>query len=163
MDVLNVISLIGAIASVVGAIVAFNQKKHAEDARKATEAARDATFAAKEKFFQNIQYEDFAKFKKECDKFCETLRLAGSRKQVQGRKKNYLESELEKFVTKLNDAISNASGENRTKLEKYYRKLQNDRPKVHSDKTETIKDVLDDVRELSRLIADIQMNNKLSL
>lgn len=163
MDVLDIIGIIGAIASVVGAIVAFNQKKQAEDAKKATEAARDATIAAKEKFFQNIQYEDFAKFKKECDKFCETLRLASSGKKAQGRSKNYLESELEKFVTKLNDAISNASGEKRLKLEKYYRKLQDDRPKVQSDKTETIKEVLDDVRELSRLIADIQMTNKLSL
>ena len=160
---MDVIGIFGAIASVFGAIIAVRQKRLAEKAKKSSEAARDATLAAKNSFFQNLQYESFTKFKKECDKFCETLRLASIGKKSEGRDKDYLENELEKFVTKLNDAMTNSSGETRTKLESFYRKLQADRTKINSDYKDNVIAVLDDMRELTRFIADVQINNKLTV
>jgi len=163
MDCNLVIGLLGTAASVIGAAISIYQSRLAEKAKKATEAAQAATEAARDKFLQNIQYEDFTQFKKECDKFCGILRQATTGKGVEGRNYNYLENELEKFVTKLNNAISISKGEIRLTLEGHYKTMQSKRAAIQSNEKSSLINVLDDVREISRFVSDVQMKNKLTV
>ncbi len=154
MDWKEIVGLLGAAASVIGAIVSLYQSKKAISAKEATEAARD-------KFFQNIQHENFVTFKKECDKFCRVLQQAWTGKDSKGKQQNYVEKELDSFLTTFNTAISNTSGNVRKALERLYEKMKSNRGKIKTEDKNSICDLLDNARELSRCIADIQMNNKL--
>lgn len=163
MDVNLTVGMLGTAASLLGAGISIYQSREANKAKKATEAAREATEAARDKFLQNIQYEDFTQFKKDCDKFCGVLQQATTGKGIEGRSDNYLENELEKFVTKLNNAISNSKDNIRTKLEGYYKNMQSRRAAVQSNDKSALIRVLDDVREISRFVSDVQMKNKLTV
>ena len=110
MDWLGIVSIKGGVASVIGAYLSYRQSKEAKKAQEATEAARD-------KIFQNIQYEDFASFQKDCSKFESFLLKASKGKDLQGKSEDYVEDELEGFLTKFNVEISKSSGEERDELQ----------------------------------------------
>lgn len=163
MDWSLIVSVISAVVSFFGAYLSFRQSREAAKAKDASEAARQATEDAKAKFFHNIQYEDFTSFKKDVDKFVQTLIKASSGKNGQGRKRTYINDELETFLSKLNSTISNASNTDRQTLEAHYECLKQRRNTLVMDDRTTIIVVLDEMRELSRCIADIQMNSKLNV
>ena len=144
------------IASIIGAYVSYKQSKEAIKAKKATEAAQD-------RIFQNIQFGDFALFQKECERFCRLLQQASVGKDAQGKKENYVENELETFLTKFNGIISNSTGDIRIELEGKYELLKQMRNLVETKDIGSILKLLDEARELSRCIADVQMKNKLNV
>ena len=156
MDWVSIVSIIGGVASIIGAYLSYRQSKEAQKAQEATEAARD-------KIFQNIQYEDFASFQKECSKFEIFLLKASKGRDLQGKSEDYVEDELEGFLTKFNVEISKTSGEDRDELQKRYSTLCSKRNTVGANDRNAILGLLDDVRKLSRSVADIQMKNKLSV
>ena len=156
MDWVSIVSIIGGVASIIGAYLSYRQSKEAQKAQEATEAARD-------KIFQNIQYEDFASFQKECSKFEIFLLKASKGRDLQGKSEDYVEDELEWFLTKFNVEISKTSGEDRDELQKRYSTLCSKRNTVGANDRNAILGLLDDVRKLSRSVADIQMKNKLSV
>lgn len=154
--VANIIGIIGTIASIIGAIVSINQS------RKAVKA-KDATLNAQKKIFKHMQFENFSSFKDECSKFVRFLERASSKAKPEGTSDKYVEDELEKFLSKFNEALSNADNEEREELEEKYNILINKRDDVKSDDKRTILDLLDHIRVLKRSISDIQMSNKLSV
>lgn len=154
MDWKEIVGLLGTVASIIGAIVSLCQSKKAISAKEATEAARD-------KFFQNIQHEDFVIFQKECDKFCRLLQQASTGKDSKGKKENYVENELESFLTKFNPVISNTSDNVRKELEGLFESMKAKRCQVKTNDKDSILILLDDARKLTRCITDIQMKNKL--
>lgn len=162
MDWKSIIAIIGTVASCIGAYIAWRESKRAEEAKTASEAAKDAVEAARDKIIQNIQLQSFNQFKKDCEKFCGILQEATANKVKKGRSVNYLENEFERFVTKLNDAISVLGGETRRILERKYSSLQLKRNDVYSKDRASLIKVLDDVREISRFVSDIQMKNTLT-
>lgn len=153
---MDLVGIIGGAASVIGAIISCWQCWKAKKAKEATEATRD-------KIFQNIQYEEFASFQKDCGKFERFLHLASKGKDVQGKSEDYIEDELEIFITKFNAEISKTTGDERVELQKQYDGLCSKRNTVGAGNRVAILALLDDVRKLSRCIADIQMKNKLSV
>lgn len=157
------ISIIGGIASVVGAVISIWQCCQAEKAKEASEAAQKATEAARDKIFQNIQYEGFASFQNECGKFEVFLQKASKGKGSQGKSADYVEDELEAFITKFNVEVSKTYGEERKKMQTQYEALCSKRNTVGAGNRNAILLLLDDVRCLKRFIADIQMKNKLSV
>ena len=161
MDWSLTVGIIGAGLSAIGAVVSICQSKKAKKAKEASEAAKEAVEAAKDKFIKNIQYEVFARFKKECDKFCGILQQSTSNTGIKGRSVDYLGNEFEKFITKLNDIISNSSGETRRKLERHYDFLKIKRTSFHSNDRNTIERVLDETRAISRVVSDAQMEHTL--
>lgn len=164
MDWISVtIGFIGGVASVIGAIISYRQSKEAGKAKEASEAARDATEAARDRFFQNIQYEEFAAFLKECEKFERFLHTASKDKDVQGKSVSYVEDELEKFVTKFNVEISKSTGSDRDSLMESYQALTAKRNTVKAGNRDNILALLDETRILTRKVADIQMSNKISV
>ena len=156
MDWVGIVSIIGGVASVIGACLSYRQSKEAKKAQEATEAARD-------KIFQNIQYEDFASFQKDCSKFESFLLKASKGKDLQGKSEDYVEDELEGFLIKFNVEISKSSGEERDELQRRYNTLCSKRNTVDANDRNAILGLLDEVRKLSRGVADIQMKNKLSV
>lgn len=163
MDWNIIIGVLSTIASFIGAVVSIHQSREAKKAKKATEVAKEATEAARDKFLQNIQYEDFTQFRKDCERFCRLLQQATTGKNAEGRSDNYVENEFEKFITKLNNAISNTKGDIRTMLEDHYRKMQQKRTAVQSKDKASLLEVLDGARDISRFISDVQINNKLTV
>ncbi len=164
MDYLSVIiGVVGGVASIIGAIVSCHQSKEADKAKDASVAAKEAIEAARDKIFQNIQLEDFTSFQKECEKFIRFLHLASKGKYKQGKNKQFIEDALESFITKFNNEISRSSGDDRDKLLKQYDILNSKRNTVNSDDRTAILLLLDDIRFISRTIADIQMKNKLNI
>lgn len=159
----GIIGIIGTVASVIGAAISIYQCKKAKEAKEASEAAKEATINAQTKIFKHLQFEQFSSFKSICDKFIRFLQIACSSNDERGKSKTYVEDELEKFLTKLNEALSNASGEERKNLEKLYSSLQAKRRIVRSDDKATIKILLDEARNLMRAINDIQISNKMSV
>lgn len=163
MDWVGIVSIIGGVASIIGAYLSYRQSKEAKKAQEATEAAKDATEAARDKIFQNIQYEDFASFLKDCGKFENFLLKASKVRDLQGKSKDYVEDELESFLTRFNVEISKTSDEDRDELQGRYSTLCSKRNTVNASDRNAILVLLDDVRKLSRSVADIQMKNKLSV
>lgn len=163
MDWVGIISIIGGVASIIGACFSYWQCKEAQKAKEATEAAKEATEAARDKIFQNIQYEDFASFQKDCSKFEFFLLKASKGKDLQGKSEDYVEDELEGFLTKFNVEISKTSGKEREELQNRYSTLCSKRNSVDANDRNAVLELLDDVRKLSRSVADIQMKNKLSV
>lgn len=163
MDWVGVVSIIGGVASVIGAYLSYWQSKEAKKAQEATEEAKEATELARDKIFQNIQYEDFASFQKDCGKFEIFLLKASKGKDLQGKSEDYVEDELEGFLTKFNVEISKTSGEERDELQRRYSTLCSKRNTVDASDRNAILELLDDVKKLSRSVADIQMKNKLSV
>ena len=100
-------------------------------------------------------------FVKDCEKFCRFLQEASTGRNAQGKKDNYVENELESFLTKFNLAISNTSDEVREQLEQQYLFMNEKRNSVKTGDKNTILPLLDEARILTRSIADIQMKNKL--
>lgn len=150
------LDILGGTGSVLGAIISCWQCRKAKKAQKATEDARD-------KIFQNIQYEDFASFQKECVKFESFLLKASRGKDTQGKNDNYVADELELFISFFNTQISKTSGEDRNRLQNQYEALCMRRKTVNTKDRDSILGVIDNVRSLSRLVSDIQMNHKLSV
>ena len=148
------VGIIGGSASIIGAIVSCWQCWKAKKAKDATENARD-------KIFQNIQYEDFTSFLKECSKFEAFLLKASKGKDIQGKNETFVADELESFLSIFNTQISKTSGVDRNNLQKQYDALCARRKEVNSKDRDSILGVIDDVRPLSRMVSDIQMNNKL--
>ncbi len=163
MDWVGIVSIIGGVASIIGAYLSYRQSKEAQKAQEATEAAKEATEAARDKIFQNIQYEDFTSFQKDCGKFEIFLLKASKGKDLQGKSEDYVEDELEGFLTKFNVEISKTTGEERDELQRRYSTLCSKRNTVEANDRNAILGLLDDVRKLSRIVADIQMKNKLSV
>ncbi len=163
MDWNSLVSIIGGIASVIGAVLSYRQSKEAKKAQKASEAAKKATEAARDKIFQNIQYEDFASFQKDCGRLETFLLKASKGKDLQGKSEDYVEDELETFLTKFNIEISKTSGGDRDELQKRYSTLCSKRNTVDANDRNAILGLLDEVKKLSRSVADIQMKNKLSV
>ena len=159
--ILDVAGFIGTIASVVGAVISFRQSKEAKIAKDASVAAQRATEEARERFFHNIQFVRMESFVKDCDKFCRFLQDASTGKNAQGKKDNYVENELESFLTKFNMAISSTSDVVREKLEQKYVSINDKRNSVKTGDKHTILPLLDEVRILTRSVADLQMKNKL--
>ena len=153
---MDFVGIIGGTASVIGAFISSWQCRKAKKAKEATEAARD-------KIFQNIQYEEFATFQKDCGKLERFLHQASKGKDLQGKSEDYIEDELESFITKFNVEISKTSGGEREELQKQYEALCAKRNTVSAGNRVAILALLDDVRKLSRCVADIQMKNKLSV
>ena len=160
MDWSLTVGIVGAVISGIGAGISIYQSKQAKKAKEATEAAQEAVEEARNKFMKNIQFEVFARFKKECDKFCGILQQSTSNTGIKGRSDDYLGSEFEKFITKLNDIISNSSGETRKQLENHYNILTLKRSSFHSNIRSTIERVLDETRAISRIVSDAQMEYK---
>lgn len=158
-----IIGIIGAVASIVGAVISHKQSKEAIKAKDASVAAKDATEAARDKIFQNIQYEEFARFQKECEKFGIFLHKASKGNALQGKSANYVEDELEKFVTSFNVEITKTAGADRDSLMESYKALAARRSTVAAGNRENILALLDDVRTLTRKVADLQMKNKMSV
>ena len=163
MDWVGIVSIIGGVASIIGAYLSYRQSMEAQKAKEATEAAREATEAARDKIFQNIQYEDFASFQKDCGKFESFLLKASKGKDLQGKSEDYVEDELEGFLTKFNVEISKTSGDEREELQRQYNTMCSKRYTVSANDRKAILELLDDVRILSRSVADIQIKNKLSV
>jgi hypothetical protein len=159
--ILDITGIIGAIASVIGAVISFRQSKEAKKAKDASVAAQEATEEARDRFFHNIQFEGMESFVKDCEKFCRFLQEASTGRNAQGKKDNYVENELESFLTKFNLAISNTSDEVREQLEQQYLFMNEKRNSVKTGDKNTILPLLDEARILTRSIADIQMKNKL--
>ena len=163
MDWAGIVSIIGGVASIIGAYLSYKQSKEAKKAQESTEAAKEATEAVRDKIFQNIQYENFASFHMECSKFESFLLKASKGKDLQGKSEDYVEDELEKFLTRFNVEISKTAGGDRDELQGQYDTLCSKRSKVNANDRNAILGLLDDVRKLSRSVADIQMKNKLSV
>lgn len=161
MDCGTIIGIIGTIASIIGAFISIYECREAKRAKDATEVAKEATIAAQMKFFQHLQFERFADFKKDLTRFTQFLVRAKSEKIKDGISETYVVDELEKFLTKFNEVLCNASDKERKELEAKYSSLQAKRNIVRSDDKTTIQILLDAVRELSRTMNDIQMSNKL--
>lgn len=158
-----VIGVIGAAASIVGAVISHKQSKEAIKAKDASVAAKEATEAARDKIFQNIQYEEFTRFQKECEKFGIFLHKASRESTLQGKNANYVEDELEKFVTSFNMEITKTSGADRDSLMDSYNALTARRSTVTAGNRDNILALLDDVRTLTRKVADLQMKHKMNL
>lgn len=163
MDWVGIASVIGGVASIIGAFLSYKQTRKAKKAKEATVAAKEATEAARDRIFQNIQYEGFAAFQKECSRFEGFLLKACKGKDLQGKSENYVEDELEGFLTRYNVEISKTTGEERDELQRRYSILCSKRNTVDASDRNAILGLLDDVRKLSRTMADIQMKNKLSV
>ena len=164
MDLVGaIIGVIGAVASIIGAIISHKQSKEAVKAKEASVAAKEATEAARDKIFQNIQYEDFAQFQKECEKFGIFLHKASKNSSLQGKSTDYVEDELEKFVTSFNVEITKTKGADRDCLMECYNTLTAKRGTVAAGNRNNILGILDDVRSLTRKVADLQMKNKMSV
>lgn len=158
-----IIGIIGAAASIIGAVISHKQSKEAIKAKDASVAAKEATEAARDKIFQNIQYEEFTQFQKECEKFVRFLHNACKSNTQQGKSDNYVEDELEKFVSCFNVEITKTTGEDRECLMEIYNSLAAKRGSVDAGNRGNILALLDDVRVLARKVADLQMKNKMSV
>lgn len=158
-----IIGIVGAVASIIGAIISHKQSKEAEKAKDASVAAKVATEAARDRLFQNIQYEEFTQFQKECDRFVRFLHNACKSNTQQGKSDNYVEDELEKFVSTFNVVLTKTTGEDRECLLEIYNSLATKRGSVDVGNRGNILALLDDVRKLTRKVADLQMKNKMSV
>ena len=158
-----IIGIIGGTASIIGAVISHKQSKEAVKAKEASVAAKEATEAARDKIFQNIQYEEFTSFLKECEKFGVFLHKACKGNTQQGKSENFVEDELEKFVTNFNVEITKATGPDRDSLLESYKALAARRGTVAAGNRVNILALLDDVRALIRKVADLQMKNKMSV
>ena len=158
-----IIGIIGAAASIIGAVISHKQSKEAIKAKDASVAAKEATEAARDKIFQSIQYEEFTQFQKECEKFGVFLHKASKKSTLLGKSANYVEDELEKYVTKFNVEITKTSGADRDRLMECYKSLTAKRGTVAAGCRDNILTLLDDVRNLTRKVADLQMKNKMSV
>ena len=156
MSWVTIIGVVGSIASILGAVYSWYQSCKAKKAKEAVEAARD-------KFFQNIQYEVFASFKKECDGVISFLQRASRATELKGKSEMYVADGLESFITKLNEAISASNGDLRKRLESHYQELMKRKTDLAWDNRALILEVLEEVRRLSRTIKDVQTNNKLEV
>jgi hypothetical protein len=163
MDWVGIVSIIGGIASIIGAAISIWQSFQAKKAKDASVAAQEATEVARDKILQNIQYENFVSFQKECEKFGIFLHKASKNSSLQGKSANYVEDELEKFVTSFNVEITKTKGADRDCLMECYNTLTAKRGTVAAGNRENILALLDDVRTLTRKVADLQMKNKLSV
>lgn len=159
---MNIIALIGSVASIIGAIISIIQSKQAKKAKEASIAAQEATEKVRDKISLNIQYESLVIFKNECDKFCRFLQNASIGRNAQGKKPNYVENELESFLTLFNTTISNTLAQDRERLEDTYELLKSKRESLSLDNKILIQNLLDDVRILSRLVGGIINSYKLS-
>lgn len=125
--------------------------------------AKEAVETARDKFFQNIQYEVFASFKKDCDSAIGFLQRASRSTELKGKSEMYVADGLESFITKLNEAISASNGDLRKRLESHYQELMKRKTDLVWDNRTLILEVLEEVRRLSRTIKDAQTNNKLEV
>lgn len=166
MDWVGIASIIGSIASIIGAAISIRQSSQAKKAKDASVAAQEATEVARDKILQNIQYENFVSFQKECSKF-EGFLLKASKtskgQHVLGKSENYVEDGLEDFLTRFNLEIGKTSGVVREELQRLYNTLCSKRNTVDASNRNAILGLLDDVRKLSRSVVDTQMKNKLSV
>ena len=160
---MEVAGIIGGVASVIGAVISIWQCFQAKKAKDASVAAQEATEAAQDKIFQNIQYEGLTRFQKECEKFEIFLHKATKNGTLQGKSPNYVEDELEKFVTSFNVEITKTAGVDRDSLMESYKALTARRSTVAAGNRSNILALLDDVRSLTRKVADLQMKNKMSV
>lgn len=74
-----------------------------------------------------------------------------------------MEDELEKFVTSFNVEITKTSGADRDSLMESYNALTARRSTVTAGNRDNILALLDDVRTLTRKVADLQMKHKMSV
>ena len=166
MDTSLLITIIGTIASLLGAYISFTQSKEAKKSKSAAELAKKATLQARDKIFRHFQLEQLIVFKGECDKFVRLLeKTAGSKEVPNGRSPKYVENKLEHFLTLFNESISMATDREdlRVLLEEKYNIISAKRSSVTTDDKESIRNLLDEMRSLARLINDNKTSNKLSV
>ncbi len=150
----SILSIAGALASFIGTYITYRQYKKTKEAKEAVEVYR-------EEIIRNQQIIELPEFSKEINRFLILLQNSQKTSNSQGKDKNYLNLELEKFLTKLNRIIGILNKSSKDRINTHYEKLNIYRSKIQYDDNDLILKLLSDVRNLERTIAEIHQDNAL--
>lgn len=150
----SIINISSTIASFVGAYITYCQYKKTKQAKEAVETYRN-------EIIKNQQIIELPNLLKETNKFITLLISSQKSSNSRGKDENYLNVELEKFLTKLNRIIGILNNTSKEKINTHYEKLTNYRNKVQYNDNPIILKLLNDIRNFERTITEIQQDNTL--
>ena len=151
-----IISFLGSILSFIGTYFSYIQYKRTKTVKESVEEFRDEIVIKQ----QLIEFSDFLKV---TNKFLTSIQNASNKSVSQGKDKEYLNIELEKYLTKFNRVIATANNNTKNILNQHYKKLELHRSKIDLNNKNSILSLIDDIRNLERSMTESQINNQYAL